>query len=226
MVKPVLCLQTGWSLIKEQYWLFLGITALGLIVGSMGPLGILLGPMMCGIYLCLFARLRGERVGFELLFKGFDYFAQSLIATLVQAVPVLLLLLPVYALFFIQFMSKMGGARTRSRGASVDPSALYSMFAMMGVLVLVVMLVSLAIGAFFIFTYPLIVDRKLAALDALRTSVKAVLANLGGVLGLVLLTTLFSIIGLFFCYVGAFLVLPVSFAAWAVAYRQVFPSQG
>jgi uncharacterized membrane protein len=32
-------------------------------------------------------------------------------------------------------------------------------------------------------------------------------------------------VGLLFCYVGVFLVIPVSFAAWAVAYRQVFPAQ-
>jgi hypothetical protein len=225
VVRPLECLQTGWGLIKDRYWLFMGITAVGLLIGSLGPLGILLGPMMCGIYLCLLARMRGEMATFELLFKGFDYFAQSVIATLIHVIPMFLMLLPVYAIFFIQFMSKMERPRGRGRPAPVDPSELYTMFATMGVLILVVMLVGMIIGAFLIFTYPLIVDRRLAALDAIKTSIKAALANLGGVMGLIVLNFILSIIGMLFCYVGAFLVLPISFAALAVAYRQVFPAE-
>jgi hypothetical protein len=225
VVRPIECLKMGWSLIKEKYWLFLGITAVGILVGSMGPMAILLGPMMCGIFMCLLARFRGEQVGFDMLFKGFDYFAQSLIATLIQTVPVLFLILPVYVIFFIQFMSKMGPPSGHSRRTPVDPSELYSMFALMGVMVVVVVVIATLIGTLFIFTYPLIVDRRLSALDAIRTSIRAVRANFGGVLGLVALNTALGLVGMLFCYVGAILVMPVSFAAWAVAYRQVFPAQ-
>ena len=35
-----------------------------------------------------------------------------------------------------------------------------------------------------------------------------------------------SILGVLACYVGAFLVMPISFAAYAVAYRRVFPETG
>jgi hypothetical protein len=173
-------------LIKEKYWLFMGISAVGILIGSIGPMAILLGPMMCGIYLCLLARLRGEPVSFELLFKGFDYFAQSVIATLIQVVPVMLLLLPVYLIFFLLFMSKMPQAgRRTSRGAPpVDPSEFFSIFIIMMVVIFAISIVASVIGAFFIFSYPLIVDRRLAALDAVKTSVRAVMANFGGVLGL------------------------------------------
>lgn len=224
VVNPVECLKAGWALIKEQYWLFLGITAVGLLIGSLGPMAILLGPMMCGIYLCLFARLRGEPVSFELLFKGFDYFAQSVIATLIQVVPVMLLLLPIYIIFFALFMSKMNNPRMRRRGAQVDPSELYPLFAGMFVVVLIVVLIGALIGAFFIFTYPLIVERRLAALDAVKTSIRAVMGNLGGVLGLLALNMLLGFAGMLLCYVGAFLVMPIGLAAWAVAYKQVFPA--
>jgi uncharacterized membrane protein len=225
VVRPVVCLQTGWGLIKNQYWLFLGITLVGVLIGSLGPMALLLGPMMCGIYLCLFAHFRGQPVTFELLFKGFDYFVQGLIATLIQVIPISLLLLPIYAIFFIRFMGLMSAPRVRTRGAPVDPSEMYSMFLAMGGMVLVVIFISTLVGAFFIFTYPLIVDRKLKALDAVRTSFKAVMANLGGVLGLMGLNMVLGVIGLIFCYVGAILLMPVSFAGWAVAYRQVFPEQ-
>jgi uncharacterized membrane protein len=215
----------GWSLIKGQYWLFLGITFVGILVGSVGPMAILMGPMMCGIYLCLLARMRGEPVSFELLFKGFDYFVQSLIATLIQVLPVMLLLIPFYVIFFIMFMSKLNTPRGRSRGAPPDPAEIYPMFILMGVLVLVAILAGALIGAFFIFTYPLIVERRLAALDAIKMSFRAVMANLGGILGLMALNMLMGFAGLLLCYVGALLLMPVHYAAWAVAYRQVFPEE-
>ncbi|MBA3765939.1 MAG: hypothetical protein H0W99_02920 [Acidobacteria bacterium] len=224
-VNPLECLRGGWNLIKGQYWLFLGITAVGILIGSFGPMAILLGPMMCGIYLCLFARIRGERVSFELLFKGFDYFKQSLIATLIQVVPVMVLLLPVYIIFFVLFMNKMNSPRGRRRGAPVDPSELYPLFIVMFVVILGVVVIASLIGALFIFSYPLIVDRRLAALDAVRTSIKAVMANPGGVLGLLAINMLLGFAGMLLCYVGAFFVMPVGLASWAVAYRQVFPAQ-
>lgn len=227
VVRPIACYKAGWNLIKDRYWLFVGIAAAGILLGSVAPMGLLLGPMMCGIFLCLFAQIRGEKVSLEMLFKGFDYFSQSLIATLVQMVPVFLVILPVYAIFFIMFMSRMNAPRGRGgRGApTIDPSELVPMFAVICVLVLVVMLVSVVVGALFIFTYPLIVDRRLGALDAIKTSIRAALGNLGGVVGLVGLNLVLAFVGMLFCYVGAFLVLPVGFAAWAVAYRQVFTAQ-
>jgi uncharacterized membrane protein len=219
------CLQTGWSLIKDKYWLFVGITGVGILIGSLGPMAILLGPMMCGIYLCLFARLRGESVSFELLFKGFDHFAQSFIATLIQIIPASVLLVPAYIIFFIMFMGRMKAMGARPRGAPADLSELYPLFIMWGAMILVVILVSALAGAFFIFTYPLIVDRRLQALDAIKTSIRAAMANLGGVLGLLGLNMVLGIIGLMLCYVGAIALMPISFASWAVAYRQVFPAE-
>ncbi|HUS09425.1 MAG TPA: hypothetical protein VMZ30_03080, partial [Pyrinomonadaceae bacterium] len=50
-VQPIECIKSGWDLIKSQYWLFVGMTVVGVIIGSVVPLGILMGPMMCGIYL-------------------------------------------------------------------------------------------------------------------------------------------------------------------------------
>ena len=226
VVRPMECLRGGWELIKEKYWLFLGITAVGMLIGSFGPMAILLGPMMCGIYLCMLARLRGEPVGFELLFKGFDYFAQSVIATLIQVVPVMLLLMPVYLIFFFLFMSRMTPSRGRRRGAPpIDPSEFFPLFIIMFVVIFVLGLLASLISVFFIFSYPLIVDRRLSALDSIKTSVKAVRANYGGVLGLLGLNILLGIVGMLFCYVGAFLAMPVGLAAWAVAYRRVFPAE-
>src|SRR6266850_7159902 len=100
-VQPMECLRAGFELIKSQYWLFVGMTAVGVIIGSVVPLGILMGPMMCGIYLALFQTRRGQPIEFGTLFKGFDYFGDSLIATLLHIIPVIVIIVPAYIVFFV-----------------------------------------------------------------------------------------------------------------------------
>ena len=215
-VEPVVCIKAGWKLIKNQYWLFVGITAVGILVGSVVPFGILLGPMMCGIYLTLFKAKRGQPIEFGDLFKGFDYFADSLIATLLHLVPVLVVFVPSYIVFYIGLFFLM------PRNGEPDPGALFGFFGLFAVFWLVMMVLLILVSVGFTFAYPLIVDRRLSGLNAVKLSIKAGMANFWQLLGMLLLNGLFSFVGLLFCYVGAFLVLPLGFAAIATAYEQVF----
>src|SRR2546422_11714764 len=89
--------------------------------------------------------------------------------------------------------------------------------------VIVAMAVSLAVHAIFVFAYPLIVDRKLSGWEAIKTSYRAALKNLSGIVGLILLNVGLGIVGFLCCFVGVYFVLPVTYAAYAAAYRQVFP---
>ncbi|HEY0323230.1 MAG TPA: hypothetical protein VGC66_19900 [Pyrinomonadaceae bacterium] len=219
-VRPVECLRGGWNLIKDQYWLFLGMAFVALFIGSAVPLGILLGPMMCGLYMAFFRRQRGEPVTFELLFKGFDFFGDSLVATLVQVVPMFLVVVPTYIISVAYLTISMNQPGRRGQPPDMFPFIVFFI-----VIFVVIMTVSLIIHMFFAFTYPLIVDRRLSGINAVKTSIKAAAANLGGVLGLALLTMLLGIAGVLLCYVGAIFVLPINFAAWSIAYRQVFSAQ-
>src|SRR5215471_4639070 len=86
VIAPVECLKEGWATIKDRYWLFLGIAVVATLIGGAVPI-VLIGPMMCGLYICLLARMRGESVEFGQLFKGFDYFVPGLVAGAIQTVP-------------------------------------------------------------------------------------------------------------------------------------------
>lgn len=219
VVAPVECLKEGWALIKDQYWLFLGICVVGMLIGSAFAI-VLMGPMMCGIFLCLFQQMRGERVSFDGLFKGFDFFAQSVIATLLQMIPAVIIIIPVYLIMVFGMLASVSTAA--SRGG--EGAAMAGFFLVMIVFFVVIMLLSVALGVFFMFTFPLIVDRKLSGVDAIKTSVKAAMANFGGVLGLLLLNALLSTCGVLACYVGAFFIMPITITAQAIAYRRVFPA--
>jgi uncharacterized membrane protein len=216
-VEPMECLKAGWNLIKDQYWLFVGITAVGVIIGSVVPFGILMGPMMCGLYVALFQTRRGQPIEFGILFKGFDYFGDSVVATLLHLIPIVVVLVPTYILFYAGFFVMM------SRGNG-EPSqgAMLGFFGFFAVFWLVMIVILVLLSVVFTFAYPLIVDRRLSGVEAVKLSIRAALANFWRLLGLLLLTGLMGFVGVLFCYVGAFFVMPISFAAIATAYEQVF----
>jgi uncharacterized membrane protein len=197
----------------------MGITLLGLIIGTSVPFGILQGPMMCGIYLCLFALERGERVELGMLFKGFDHFVQSLIATLVHMVPMMLMFFPVSMAVFFLFALNVSTAHGRAAEPTLSGPLVLGLV-LVGALF---MLLFFALSALLLFAYPLIVDQRLSGWDACRTSARAVLGNAGGVGVLFFLNLALGLVGVLLCYVGVIPVLPIGFAAMAAAYRRVFP---
>lgn len=216
-VRPMECLRGGWELIKDQYWLFLGMTVVGLLVGSALPLGILLGPMMCGLYLTFFKKRLGEPIEFGTLFKGFDYFGQSVLASILHTVPIIVIVVGAYIVFYVVFFVGIMAMGNDSSGLGLVVMMLF--FAVFW-LVTMVLIILITVG--FVFTYPLIVDRGLQGFDAVKLSFQAALANFVPLVGLSLLGALLSTAGVLCCYVGVFFVMPITYASMAVAYEQVF----
>jgi uncharacterized membrane protein len=221
VIKPGECIKEGWGLIKDQYWLFLGIVFVGIFVGCAVPL-VLIGPMMVGIYLCLFRKMRGEPVEFGTLFKGFDYFAQGLIAALIQMIPMIVVMVPLYIIMIVFMMASIprGGGRMDPDDALTFALTFLAFYV---VFFVVILTVAAIVTVFFVFSFPLIADRNLSGVDAVKLSIKAARANLGGIVGLVLLNFALGIVGVLCCYVGGFLFMPVGLASYAIAYRRVFP---
>lgn len=217
VVQPIECLKAGMDLVKQKYWLFVGITAVGMIIGSVVPLGILMGPMMCGIYLAMFMTRRGQPIEFGTLFKGFDYFGDAIIATLIHIIPVVVIFVPSYILFYAAMFLMIPMS-----GGEPDPGVFIGFMVFFIAFWFVIMVVMILISVVFTFAYPLIVDRRLSGLEAVKLSVKAALANFWRLLGLLLLNGVFTFVGILLCYVGAFFVMPITFGAIATAYEQVF----
>ena len=220
VIKPVECIKEGWALIKDQYWLFFGIALVGMLLGGAVPI-VLMGPMMVGIFICFFRKMRGEPVEFGTLFKGFDHFAQSLIAVLIQSIPAFVAIIPAY----IIMVAVMVWSMPRGGSMSADESSTFAITLIacyVGLFVLII-LVTLITSIFFMFALPLIADRGLGAIDAIKISIKAGKANAGGIIKLVLMNFFLGLVGVLACYFGAFFIMPISFAANAIAYRRVFP---
>jgi hypothetical protein len=217
VIKPVECFKEGWELIKDQYWLFFGITIIGVLIGSFIPFAIGLGAMYCGIYYALLRKMNREPVEFGDLFKGFNWFLPGLIATLILIVPMIIFMIVSYASIFGVFFSMMDG-----RG-KIEESAIVVLYGVIFGEGLIFALIISCIHAFIMFTYPLIVERNLSGFDAFKLSAKAAWANLSGVIGLILCQFAIGFVGYLACAIGLYFVLPLMFAGVAVAYRKVFP---
>jgi len=217
-VQPVECIKAGWNLMQSQYWLFVGMTFVGMIIGSLIPFGILMGPMTCGIYLALFKTRKGQPIEFAVLFKGFDYFGDAVIAALLHVLPMFVIIAPAYILYIVGMFTMMGA----SQNGQPDPAAALGFFGIFGVIWLIIMVLLVVLSVVFAFAYPLIVDRRLSGLNAVKLSIRAGFANFWRLLAMIVLTGLLSALGLLLCIVGVYLLMPLSFAAMAAAYEQVF----
>jgi len=218
VIRPIECFKEGWELIKDQYWLIFAIVLVGMLIGGLIPFGIGVGAMFCGIYYCLFQKMNGQKVEFEGLFKGFNYFVPGLIATLIIIIPSIIAMLFLYGSIIAVFV-----ASTDSRGRISDEAG----FLIVGTLLVEGVGVGLLLGclhALVMFAYPLIVDKNMSGFDAFKLSAKAVWKNLPGVVGLIVCEFVLGIIGYLMLGIGLYLVLPIMFAGVLVAYRKIFPA--
>jgi uncharacterized membrane protein len=78
-------------------------------------------------------------------------------------------------------------------------------------------------NAALLFAIPLIIENEISIGEAIKLSLSAVFANLGGIILLMILSTVVAFLGLLVLCVGIFVAIPVTWAANVFAYRQVFP---
>jgi uncharacterized membrane protein len=208
----------AWRILwPEYFWIALAICLVGLVVGSAAPMAVLMGPMMCGIFICCFAMMRNERPTFDMLFKGFDMFVDSLVATLIMVGVSFLVMIPVGVLM-VGGLFAVGLVGEQAGDGAFGGIMIFFMFGYV-----VAILVIVVIQMLFVFSYPLIVDYNLSGVDAVKLSARAAWANLGNILRLSILIWLMSICAVILCYLPILLVIPINLLTQALLYRRVFP---
>ncbi len=218
-INPFDLLGRGYRLLGDQYWLFLGITVVGMLIGSAVPFGLLLGAMLVGIFLCYAARERGERVEFGTLFKGFEDFGNSLVAIALLVAASFLVVVPFVIAMIVVIMLAAGRAQAAGQNGPPEfPAMVLVLYALM-------LVVNLLVTIPFAFTFQLIADRKLRAIPAIKASLSGVLKNFFGVLFYFIVLTLISIPLAMLCYIPVFLFFPISMGSIFVLYRDIYPRE-
>ena len=213
VIKPVDVYKEAWAMIKDQFWMVFAVTIVGMLIGGAVPI-ILIGPMMCGIYLVLFQVYEGRTFEFGLLFKGFDFFMPSLILAVIITVPALILIFSIYIPMIAISVAGPRLSETEAMGAIAGFLAVEVVLAFFMV----------CLHTLLLFAFPLIVDRKMSAVEAIKTSARAVWQNLSGVVGLIVVGMGVAFVGYLMLCIGIYLVLPLIIASNLVAYRKVFPA--
>lgn len=213
VIRPIECVKEGFERIKKDYWLLFAIGLVGGIIGGF-TMYILAGAMICGIMISYIKAIDGKPVVFDDLWKGMNYFGPGLVVMLILIVPAFAYYIFVY---FTLIAAVIGGGQAGEAG-------LIGAFVIIGLIDLVVLILMVCFHTLLTFSFPLMVDRNLGAIDAMKTSARAVWQNLGGVAGMVVVNFGLLFLGyLAFC-IGLYFVIPIMIAGNAVAYRRVFPS--
>lgn len=221
-IRPIELFKRAYHLMGEQYLLFVGICLVGILVGSLVPLGILMGPIMVGIFLCYLHREAGQKVEFATLFKGFDQFKEAFIAFLVMILASMVVVFGFVILLVIMILG-MGAAMQGGGNGDAPPAIgiVMILFLYAGLIV-----ASVAVYIPFLFAFQLIADRKLSGMDAVKMSWAGVKPNLGGIIVFMIINMICSLAAALMCYIPAFFFMPLSFGALFLMYRDIFgPNQ-
>jgi hypothetical protein len=217
VIKPIECVREAWGLIKKDYWLLIGISIVGAMVGAL-TVYVLIGAMICGIFTCYFKCIDGEKVVFDDLWAGMKFFRPSLGVTIAIIGPLVAWILTMFVTLYLPLIT------TAMLGTKADDSTLLATFGVGLAVDVAVAIVMVGFHSLLIFCFPLIVDRGMSSWESMKLSARASLKNMGGIGGMILINMLLAFLGeLVFC-IGIYLMIPLITAANLVAYRKVFPS--
>jgi hypothetical protein len=220
-VAPIECFSEGWSLLGDQFFLFVGLSIVAAVIEGLVPLA-LIGPICAGLVLWLRAKRRGESPEFGLLFKGFDFFLPTFLAVLLVFGFTLLLSIPAVA-FFIGGIVMIAVGAEQNQGLAIGGGVITA-FAYISLIFANILFRPLAF-----FASALVVQKGLEPWPAFTAALSGVLKNWLGILGFILLGLVLGCLSLLICFVGIFAFLAWNNAAQYVAFERIFghlPDQG
>lgn len=216
---PIQYMKRSYRMMQERYFLFLGITLCGMLVGACGPFGILLGPMITGVYLCFLQHESGETVKFDTLFQGFHRFVPALLVTLAALlcnILVSFVLIILFASAAVLFVILIGDGSMNGIAASF----VGIVFAVAYILLLLMTFLAFVP---FAFCFQLIAEHNMSAGTAIQTSFNAARHNLAPLAFTYLCLSLFGMVAALFCYVPMLFLMPIQLGATFIIYRDTFP---
>ena len=179
------------------------------------------GALMCGIYSALVRKTNSGVVDFGDLFSGFQKLQPCFIIAVIMS-----LIQFVIGIVTVVVGAALGvsavGLSAMARTGKIDPAIFGGLFLGIFVILIISILINLIISVLTYFVYPLIAVRNLTGIEALMTSVRAGLSNIGGLILLIILTGLMTFGGVLVCFVGVLFVFPVVIASVFAAFQSVF----
>jgi hypothetical protein len=183
-------IQKGFDLYKANLGTLILVSLLAMVLSAL-TVGILAGPMSVGVILVTLALLDKKDPKPEVgeVFKGFNYFAQSLV-------------------FFFGFIIIM-----------LAGSFILGLIPCVGQVLSI--LYCYGLQAVLMFGFFNIADKKMDFLPAAQASIDVVKTNFWLFLGLNIVASILSSLGVIACGIGIVVTMPLYFCIIAVAYREI-----
>ena len=225
------CVGNAWELVKRNIGLYIGVNLVGmlliLVVSCIPFAGLFLtAPLMGGLVYIALRDTNNEPIEFGMMFKGFERFVPLMVVGLIQGIPGLIFTIFRFTFDIANIFTQMGNRGGR-RGDFFQAADLSGLMAGLSALVIIVSLgfivFSIVWTLLFFFSIPLVIDRNMGPIDAIKLSASAAMSNLGGLILLLILGALINILGMIVLCFGLLVSIPVTWVANTVAYRMVFP---
>jgi hypothetical protein len=239
------CISQGWTLLTGHFNpLFVGVLLYFLIemgiglfskipyIGFVFSLGnfVISGPFAAGVLYLFIRTHRGEPAEIGEIFAGFRRgFAQLFLGTLAQTILVGLCLTPFLVILLMRLIPAVSGLNLQE---SMDVEKQIELLKglvpiLIGTLpwLLVCAIPATYLSVCFKFMLPLIIDKQIDFVPALKASWKMVNKHWFQVFGLVLLISLLNVAGALLCFVGLLFTVPLGFGALISAYETIFGEQ-
>jgi uncharacterized membrane protein len=232
-ISPGDCIGQGWNLVTRNLGLYIGVSLVGfllIVLVSCIPIVnlFLISPLMGGLVYIALRDMNNEPIDFGMLFKGFEKFVPLMVVGIIQGIPGLIFTILRFTLDFANIFGRMRSPRSGTgdffQAAQPD---INGVLAGLSVIIIVVsvgfILFSIFWAIIFFFAIPLVLDRDMGPIDAIKLSARAALSNAGGIIVLLILGGLVNILGVIALCFGLLVSIPVTIVANTIAYRMVFP---
>lgn len=237
-VSPGDAISKAWELVTANLGLYIGVGIVaGLMIGCIPLVNlVLMGPVMGGVAYMVLRDIDNENVEFGMLFKGFEKFLPLMVVGLIHNAPGIIFQVLQWVIDIGRLVNINSGGRGNGGFGQLGRSSAAFMQtdnpfgAMSGALIAMLIIIGFLIWVFMIlwslafqFTYPLIMEHDLSIGEAISTSARAVMGNLGSMIVLIILEGLVALLGVIAFCLGLLVAIPVIWAANIVVYTQVFP---
>ena len=221
------CISRAWAVLSADFWLMAGGCAIYLlIIGGISGLSVIpfigtlfsiaslvvAGPLLGGVYYFVLRLQRGQRPEIGDVFAGFrDNLGQLILGHIIPG-----MLAGAAAIPGAVMVAVPAVIMAQNEAASTSLLAI----AAAGVLISIVPLTYFSIC--WVFTLPLIMDKRLDFWTAMKVSRRQVGRHWWTVLGLAIIVGLINFVGVLVCCVGTFVTAPLAAGALMFAYENLF----
>jgi uncharacterized membrane protein len=226
------CISRGWNLLQKNMGLLIGATLIYLgisialsLLGAIPLIGVIFSllslfvtaPLMAGLFYVTLQAIRGQPATAGDVFEGFRRaFVQLVLGYIISTILTGLCVIPAAIVGLVTLLPAITQNQEPSPGAILATAGVG--------LVCLIPLIFLTVN--WMFTLPLIVDKRLDFWPAMQTSMKMVRKHWWQLFGLIILVGLINGAGVLLCCVGLLFSMPLGFAAMMYAYETIFsPSQ-